>query len=220
MPRLPLAEKLPLVVRKDIRDNWESKREGHEKAISDILGEPWTININPNAIWPYAEDNSWAKISTGKMIQRYVAGAEDQLKSFIGYFGEEGKVEINDICSAHTITLAFDEAKKVSYCGCEVSAAGELVLLFSEGNLGTNIDDALSRSNLAKALNEALVSGDSAKPMSDATCTGINKEYAAENAPGQEKLNKILATEIPLDPNFEAVFEKLKVGANSPDGWE
>ncbi|KAH7140463.1 hypothetical protein B0J13DRAFT_421886, partial [Dactylonectria estremocensis] len=216
MPRLPPAEKLPLVVRKDIRDNWESKREGLEKAISDILGEPWTININPNAIWPYAEDNSWAKTSTGKMIQRYVAGAEDQLKSFIGYFGEDGKVEINNICSAHTITLDLDEAKKVSYCGCEVSAAGELVLLFSEGNLGTNIDDALSRSNLA----EALVSGDNAKPMSDATCTGINKEYAPEIALEQEKLNKILGTEVPLDPNFEAVFEKLKVGPNLPDGWE
>ncbi|KAH7119456.1 hypothetical protein B0J13DRAFT_397241, partial [Dactylonectria estremocensis] len=208
MPRLPPAEKLPLAVRKEVRDNWESKREGLEKAISDILGEPWAININPNAIWPYAKDSSWAKTSIGEIIQLYIAGAECQLKSFIENFGEESKAEINNICSAHTITMDFDEAKKVCYCGCEVSAAGELILLFSEGNLGTYINDALSGSNLTKALNKAAVSGGNAKPMSHATRTGINKEYSPEIAPLQERLNEILGKEVPLDPNFEAVVEK------------
>ena len=88
MPRLPPAEKLPLAVRKDskstpiepethglvltpiVRDNWENKKEDLEKQISNILGETWTINIDPKAIWPYGEDNSWAKTSTGDLLAR------------------------------------------------------------------------------------------------------------------------------------------------------
>ena len=151
------------------------------------------------------------------LIARYIAGAEYQLKSFIEYFGDDAKAEINNIATAHTITMDFDDAKKFYYCGVEVSSAGELVILFSEGNLGTNIDDALSRSNLAKALNEAPISNGS---LSYATRTGIRQEYTGQIASVQEKLNKIVGKEIPLDPNFEAVFEKLKAGPNSPNEWE
>ncbi|CAM1509909.1 Fc.00g002440.m01.CDS01 [Cosmosporella sp. VM-42] len=217
MSRLPPAEKLPLAVRKDIRDNWENKKEEFEKNISDVLGESWTINIDPKAIWPYGDDNSWAKTSTGDMLGRYISGAESSLKSFIEAFGDDAKAEINNIATAHTITMDFDEAGKFYYCGVEVSPAGELVILFSKGNLGTNIDQALSRDNLAKALNEAPIRNGS---LSYSTRTGIRKEYTGQIAPVQQKLNKILGKEIPLDPNFEAVFEKLKAGPHSPNEWE
>lgn len=53
-----------------VRDNWEAKKEEHEQALSEILGQPWTINIDPKAIWPYADDGSWAKTSTGDMLSR------------------------------------------------------------------------------------------------------------------------------------------------------
>lgn len=149
---------------------------------------------------------------------RYVAGVEFQLKSFLEKFGDEGKSEINNICTAHTLTMDFDEHKKFSYCGCEVSPSGQLVILFSEGNLGTNIDYALESSNLTKALDSA-PTADAAGPMSHSAHMGI-KEYNAEIGKTQEKLNALLQKTLALEPNFEAVFEKLNKAADAPDGWQ
>lgn len=74
-------------------------------------------------------------------------------RSFIQQNGDAAKTEINEICSAHDITIAVDEDKTVSYCGCKVTTEGELVILFAEGNLGTNVDYAIEERNLEKALN-------------------------------------------------------------------
>jgi hypothetical protein len=46
----PALEKLPLAVRKDIRDNFEPKKEELETAISNLLGTPFKINFNFNAV--------------------------------------------------------------------------------------------------------------------------------------------------------------------------
>ncbi|KAF7561479.1 hypothetical protein G7046_g2657 [Stylonectria norvegica] len=219
MPRLPPAEKLPLAVRKNIRDGWENKKEEYEKAISETLGQPWTIKINPNAIFPYGDDGSWAKTSTGDLIAGYIQGAARSLKSFVEANGDEGKDEINTIASAHTITMDFDEAKKVYYCGAQVSPEGELVILFAEGNLGSNIDQAFDRDNITKALNEA-PAGDNAKPLSYVTRKEIRNEYTPNIAAIQEKVNKILGKEITLDPNFEDVYAKLKASPKSTNDWE
>lgn len=45
-------------------------------------------------------------------------------------------------------------------------------------------------------------------------------KFKSPSLPLSRRLNKILVTEVPLDPAFEAVFEKLKVGPNSSDGRE
>ncbi|KAM5353970.1 hypothetical protein ACJ41O_000620 [Fusarium nematophilum] len=219
MSRRAPAEKLPLAVRKNVRDNWENVREEWEKKISDVLGESWTIKIDPLAIYAYAEPDSWAQSSLGDTIAGYVAGAERQLKYFIESNGDGSKAEINQICSAHVLTMDYDEDKKVSYCGCKVSSSGELVVLFSEGNLGSNIDYALEGSNLTKALNEAPSSGDE-QSMSYTARTSISKDYEPEISRAQEKLNKILGQEIAIVPNFEGNFAKLKAGKNVRDDFE
>ncbi len=69
MSRLPPAEKLPLAVRTNIRDAYESKKTDFEKQLSDLLGVPWTIEIDPNAIYPYAKED-YAKNSLGSCIAR------------------------------------------------------------------------------------------------------------------------------------------------------
>jgi hypothetical protein len=41
-----------------------------EKQLSDLLGEQWAIEANPNAIWPYHNDG-YAKDSLGSCIKAY-----------------------------------------------------------------------------------------------------------------------------------------------------
>lgn len=50
-----------------MRDEWEAKKPELEKKISDILGVAWTIDINPNQIYAYADDG-YAKESPGAML--------------------------------------------------------------------------------------------------------------------------------------------------------
>ncbi|KAM0561460.1 hypothetical protein ACHAPJ_003341 [Fusarium lateritium] len=217
MPRLAPAEKLPLAVRKNIRDSWENTKEEREKKLSDLLGQPWTINVDPKAIYPYAEEGSWGATSLGDLIVGYVEGVDYQLKYFIDQNGDGAKEEINEICSAHVLTIDFDETNTVSYSGVKVSPQGELVVLFTEGNLGSNTSYAAESSKLTKALNEGPPAG---RPMSYVARASIRNDYDPNIAQVQEKLNKILGQEITIVPNFEANYEKLKSKDNADSSWE
>ncbi|KAM0431009.1 hypothetical protein ACHAPT_005643 [Fusarium lateritium] len=218
MARLPPAEKLPLAVRKNIRDSWENKKEEWEKKLSDLLGESWTIDIDPKTIYPYAEENSWASTSLGDTIAGYVEGVEYQMRYYIDSNGGDGpKSEINSICSAHVLTMDFDDEKTVSYCGVKVTSEGKLVILFTEGNLGTNTSYAAESSKLVKALNEGPV-GD--RPMSYVARASIRNDYDGEISKVQEKLNKIFGKEVAIVPNFEDNFNKLKADPKAESGWE
>jgi hypothetical protein len=51
-----------------VRDEWEKKKADFESELAVLLGTPWTIDINPLALYPYAEENSWASNSLGNVI--------------------------------------------------------------------------------------------------------------------------------------------------------
>lgn len=52
-----------------VRDEWDNNKADFEKQLSELLGETWTIDINPNAVWPYHNDG-YAKDSVGSCIKR------------------------------------------------------------------------------------------------------------------------------------------------------
>ncbi|KID74367.1 hypothetical protein MBR_06466, partial [Metarhizium brunneum ARSEF 3297] len=222
MSRLPPVDKLPLAIRKDdsptrpVRDNYESKKDELAKKISDVLGAEWTVDINPNQIYAYAKDG-YAKESPGAMIAAYVEGVEWQLKDFVSKYGDAGKTEINTLVPAHVLTMDLDVDGKFTYCGCEVSESGGLVILFGPDALGTNIDSAASEENLTKALNAASAPG---LPMSYVARRSVRDEYDAQIAPIQARINEQLGREVTLKPGFEEAFEKLKAAADADDHWE
>lgn len=114
--------------------------------------------------------------------------------------------------------MDFDEEKKFTYCGCQVSSSGQLVILFGEGYLGTNIDYALENDNLVKALNSASSSAED--PLSFSARESVRKDYNAEIGRTQEKLSAILQKTVTLEPNFEEVSSKLKAASDAPGSWE
>ena len=103
--------------------------------------------------------------------------------------------------------MDLDTEGKFSYCGCEVSSPdGKLVMLFREGNLGTNIDYALAVDTLVQALNAASAPS---LPMSFVARASIREAYDPEIAKTRAKIDGALGRETALEPNFEANFAKL-----------
>lgn len=107
----------------------------------------------------------------------------------------------------------MDDAKRFSYCGGDIHE-GKLRILFSPGNLGVNIEDALNRTVLLQALNDAPAppsDGSAAVTLSFAARSDIRKEYEpkAEEIRAQiaEALDK---PDIKINPNFEDTFAKLQ----------
>ncbi|TQN72687.1 hypothetical protein CSHISOI_02761 [Colletotrichum shisoi] len=229
MSRLPPAEKLPLALRKNIRDEWESKREDLQKELSDVLGAEWTLSeINPSALYPYAGDG-YAKQSLGSCIAQYVSSAIYNLKSFASNYGDDGKSELNSICHARSLLLDLDDRPKkerVTYCGVVVRDGGKLAIVFAEGNLGTNADYALDASGLLKALNDAPPAPGSDASMSLAARTSVRQEYDEKIEETRQKLADMLEKpDVVLVPNFEANFAKIreagkKKGSEVRDDWE
>jgi hypothetical protein len=51
-----------------VRDEWDNKRPEFEAQLLELLGNPWKFDINPLAIYPYAEPDSYGYNSLGGCI--------------------------------------------------------------------------------------------------------------------------------------------------------
>jgi len=209
MSRLPPAEKLSLALRKNVRDEYEAKRAGWEKKMSEILGVAWTIDINPNAIWPYCK-GSYGKDAIGSCIGSYVEGAIWQLGAFSDKYDEQGLAELNGICHAHVLNMDIDLEKKFAYSGCQVEQ-GRLVIMLNDDEIGSNVNDSLEMRQLLKALNDAPPAPGQTSNISVHARFGIAEDYD----PKIEGVRKRIAAmtgnpDIKLNPNFDDTFAKLR----------
>lgn len=230
-----------------VRDEWEKKKSDYEQRLSEVLGEPWKIDIDLRQVCAYAQDG-YAAESPGSMTSayadtprlyqddepnrkadrprvdiefRYIDGVLYQLNRFIEKHGAAGKSELNTIASARTITMDLDQDKKFTYCGCTISPDGQLVILFREGYLGVNIDYACSLENLEAALNEAPKSASTGGlPMSFAARAAVKSDWDSEVQAIEAKLKDILKKDIAVVPQFEQVFDKLSAAKDAPESWQ
>ncbi|KAL7620055.1 hypothetical protein AAE478_010604 [Parahypoxylon ruwenzoriense] len=221
MSKLHPVEKLPLALRKTIRDDWDNRKSDLEQQLSNALTTPWTVDVNPNQLYAYATEG-YAKQSLGSCIVGYINGAIRRLEEYVSGAGEEALKELNAICYAHVLTIDLDEAKSFSYCGGDVHE-GKLRILFAPGQLGSNIDYALKPAVIFKALNDAPAPPHATEALSFATRSNIRSEYEPQIEGIQSHIGQILdKPDIKLTPNFEATFSKLR-GASNADlraDWE
>ncbi|KAH6695269.1 hypothetical protein F5X68DRAFT_257950 [Plectosphaerella plurivora] len=221
MVRLPPAEKLSLVLRKNIRDEWDNNKADFEKQLSDLLGETWTIDINPNAIWPYHNDG-YAKESVGSCIKSYVEGAIWQIKYQVERYPHLVE-EINTIASAHVMGMDVEdeEPKRFSYSSVGIQD-GKFMLIFRPDALGSNISYAAQEDQLFPALNAV----PSSTPLSFLARHSIKTEYDAKIDAVQKSIAaQIGKPDVKLVPNFEEAFATLKAaaavkGSEVRDDWE
>lgn len=227
MPRLPPVEKLPLALRKNIRDDWDAKKPDLEKKLSATLETAWTIDVNPNALYAYASSD-YAKQALGSLIGDYIRGALMRLEEFKNRQGAEGVRELNTVAAAHVLTMDLDEAG-ASPSGSAAVVDGRLVLLFQESSFGTNVEEAFALEKLTKALNEAPAgdAGDAATPALSFTARqSIRKDYEDKIGSTQAAVAALLDNaQITLVPNFESVYaallaESKRAGTALDGGWE
>lgn len=65
-------EAKPVLTRTSVRDSWESKKADLEKQLSEACGTAWTIDINPNAVYAYAPEDSYVHNALGAALTGYV----------------------------------------------------------------------------------------------------------------------------------------------------
>jgi hypothetical protein len=114
--------------------------------------------------------------------------------------------------------MGEDTSQKFSYGGVLIKD-GALVIVFKQGNLGTNIDYALDP--IVEALNEA--PHPDAKPLSVVTRLSIEQDYTSKVDEEVEKFEKMLAVKpFTLNPNFEANFKVMSESKDKDvrDDWQ
>lgn len=98
---------------------------------------------------------------------------------------------------------------KFSYSGVKISDKGELVILFNENHLGTNIPYALEPDNLTEAINAAPTKGSHQK-LSFKARQSIERDYTGQVDNVRSKVSAILDMDVTFEPNFENTYEKLR----------
>ncbi|WOO78279.1 uncharacterized protein LOC62_02G001829 [Vanrija pseudolonga] len=210
MPLAPAA-KLSLVEKKNIRDEWDSKRPEYEAEISKLLGTEWTINVDPLIIAPYvAASDSYAG-RPGDVINGYFDGVASSLQYFLRDY-PEGADELNRLVPSHQLALDVDHDNVYSYCGPLIKD-GKLYIVFKEDRLWVNASDALDKDKLLEQLGkaDAADAGPGAVRLSPAAKAAIGKDYTEAAANLQEEARTLLKNDkLVLNPNFEAVYAALE----------
>ncbi|PPQ84755.1 hypothetical protein CVT24_002669 [Panaeolus cyanescens] len=86
VPKPPL-EKLSLATRKDVRDNFESKKKEWEIQATEITGAQIAIKFDANTVLAYMPDTT----NAGSMLACYVEGFIEAADRFINTYGDLGK---------------------------------------------------------------------------------------------------------------------------------
>ncbi|KAG6809370.1 hypothetical protein H0H93_015861 [Arthromyces matolae] len=103
----PAIEKLPLAVRKDIRDNYDSEVEEFETTISGLLDTTFHLKVNPNEVWAYNPPDS--SYSAGRVLKGYIEGFIDALKWYVETYGDEGKAHFNEAVTQSELSINANE---------------------------------------------------------------------------------------------------------------
>ncbi|KAG6889160.1 hypothetical protein C0995_003338 [Termitomyces sp. Mi166 len=207
----PAIEKLPLAVRKDLRDRYELEVENLEGTISELLGTPFHLKINANEVWAYNPPNS--NYSVGRVLKAYVEGFIDALKWYLDKFGDEGKIHFNEAVTQSELSLNANElGDKAETISADIKD-GVFRILFNHTKLGYNQDQL--REHLLKAVENVPRAG-----FSIVAKNSIEKYFNSEVEDLTTAIGEILALpDVVLDPNFEANYEALSAHNKTDTDW-
>ncbi|THU90582.1 hypothetical protein K435DRAFT_781165 [Dendrothele bispora CBS 962.96] len=207
----PAIEKLPLAVRKDVRDNFENEKEDLEKQVNDLLGNEYKFKFNPNEIWAYNESSG--STNCGSIMKNYATGFIYCLKYYVEKYGDEGKDHFNGAVSQSEISVGVNTlGDKAPTISCEVRD-GVFWILFHPTSLGYNCD----------YIGDAMLAAIEAAPCEGLSLRAkhsVDEDYESKIDELQEELGKLIGMpDVTLDPNWDENFKALKEGVKD-EGWQ
>ncbi|KAJ7838024.1 hypothetical protein B0H14DRAFT_2361997 [Mycena olivaceomarginata] len=201
----PAMAKLPLAVRKDIRDNFDAKKEDFQGRIKELVGADFTININAAEVWAYAEESN---TSAGTCFSGYVEGFISALKTFMNKFDDNGKAYFNEAVTQSELTLTVNPLGDKGETITSAVKDGVYCIMFRHDRLGYNqnwLDDTM-----LPAIESAPREG-----FSLSAKNSIENDYEAEVDEVRDAITKLCGTEFTLDPNFEEIYSVLTAAGES-----
>ncbi|KAJ7130699.1 hypothetical protein C8R46DRAFT_924784 [Mycena filopes] len=205
----PALAKLPLAVRKDIRDNFDGKKEDFQARIKALLGVDMTININAAEVWAYAEESN---TSAGTCFSGYVEGFISALQDFMKKYEDNGKSFFNEAVTQSELTLTVNpNGDKGETITADVKD-GVYRILFRHDRLGYN--QSWQSDTMLPAIESAPREG-----FSLSAKNSIENDYEGEIDEVLEEINKLVGAEVTLDPNFEEIYKSLAAGSKESD-WQ
>ncbi|KAJ7931671.1 hypothetical protein B0H13DRAFT_1593972 [Mycena leptocephala] len=207
----PAIAKLPLAVRKDIRDNFDAKKEDFQARIKELLGVDFAININAAEVWAYAEEGN---SSAGTCFAGYVEGFISALKTFMNKFDDNGKSFFNEAVTQSELTLVVNPlGDKGDTISSDVKE-GVYRILFRHDRLGYNQN--WQDDTMLPAIESAPREG-----FSLSAKNSIENDYESEIDEVRDAINKLVGAEFTLDPNFEEIYKVLSASDKVGDSdWQ
>jgi hypothetical protein len=140
-------------------------------------------------------------------IHSYVEGFVRNLEAYLKLYGEEGKTELNTLCTNHSITL---EAAKIDRdSGCDIKD-GNIRILYCEKRFGVNTYSS-SVYKVADAVNTAPFPTSHSPQMSFYARHSVRLQYGTQIEEIRLKAASILNTpSIKFTPNFEQIYDQIK----------
>jgi hypothetical protein len=148
-----MAAKLPLVTRKDIRDNYDGKLPDLKARFKDLLGEEYEFTTDFQELFGLInQDESYQKDSMGTIAYNACESLADQIKYITDKDGAElFKEHMNQVVSKKQVKVLVEDMPS-GYTLCRVTD-GVLQLIYKTGNYGTNT--SYIASELQKVLDES-----------------------------------------------------------------
>ncbi|KAF8216607.1 hypothetical protein K438DRAFT_1703635 [Mycena galopus ATCC 62051] len=209
----PAVAKLPLAVRKDIRDNFDVKKEDFQARIKELTGADFTININAAEVWAYAAADNTA---AGSCFSGYVEGFISALKNFMTKFEDNGKSYFNEAVTQSELTLTVNLLGDKGETIDSAVKDGVYQILFRHDRLGYN--QSWLDGTMLPAIESAPREG-----FSLSAKNSIENDYEGEVDELRDEINKLCGADFTLDPNFDEIYKTLMAAGDkvaSKDTWQ
>jgi hypothetical protein len=199
----PAAEKLPLAVRKDVRDNFEAKKEDLLKELSDLLGRPYTVNFDANEVFPYTKVDGF-----GKSLHGYLEGVVSGVRDLIEKYPRDGAQHFNDAVHKSEIALHVNPNGNGEVIDCEIKDGVFVILFRHDDCFGYNLGNV--GGYMQKRIDEV--------PRDDFPLLvkgSLQKHYEPEFEKIKAEVAEVLAMpDVVLDSNLKECCDKLQAAGN------
>ncbi|KAK6355584.1 hypothetical protein TWF696_004684 [Orbilia brochopaga] len=197
--------KLPLIARKNIRDEYTAKIGGLQTELKEYTGEDYEFSVNFDVLYPtLKQDERYQVESPGTIAFNTYEGVVYKIKTMTKEGEDEAAKEfLNNVVSKKQINiLVTDEAS--SYSSCRVKD-GVLEILYKEGGYGTNAGYAAD--NLEKELDKAFAeTNKGALPL--AAKKGFRDDFVEKKADLEKKIaEELLGNTITLVADPDAIWK-------------